>query len=295
MSSALRTLALVLALVPLWAGAAEAIGVITIADGDGFIVRKTQKFELKPGARLFAQDLVHSGPASTLVRAELAKGGIYDFGPRSLGIIRPGLVDGSGKAASVYLLSGWLKLGGVAGSDAASAALLAERLDLAGTDGRAVVSVQPDGFQAFAESGTLSAMDRRLGKSAGLTTVAAGALYAAAPADKATLSARAPASFIQSVPKGFRESIPALQDKFRSAEGPTQRPLGELSYAEAEPWLGGEPAVRNLMLNLWRGQLSADLRQGLMAHIARHPEWRATLFPEKDPSRKPAPAGPAHN
>jgi hypothetical protein len=295
MSVTRKILRYALACIPLWCGAAEPIGVVTIADGDALVFRKTQKIQLKVGSKLWAQDILQSDPKSTLVRAELNKGGIFDFGPGTVGMLHPSFNGNSGRVASVYLLKGWLKVSAAPSLGAASSTVLGERLEVSEAPGSAVMSAQADGFVVFAETGALSVLDRRLGKSALPTSVGAGAVFVADPGGKPALSAKVPGGFIQSVPKGFRETIPALLPKFKSTAGPADKIVGELSYADAGPWLAAEPAVRKQLVTLWSGQLPADLRQGLERHIAAHPEWRATLFPVNDPVRKaPAPGlGPS--
>jgi hypothetical protein len=270
-----------IALLPVWCGAAEPIGVVTIADGDAVVFRKAQKFEVKVGSKLWAQDILQTNLKTRLVRAELSKGGIFDLGPGTSGIVHPGMGSSSGKNPSFYLLKGWLKVSAAPRQVNAGAAVIAERFELTEVSGSAVVAAQTDSFQIFAESGALSVWDRKQGKSAVATTLAAGALYAQAPGDKAAISARVPGSFTQGVPKGLRESLPPQLDKFKSGTGPTEKSLGDLTYADALPWLSTEPALRKLLVTLWSDPLPDDLHQGLESHIAAHPEWRATLFPEK--------------
>lgn len=290
MSLAFKIFLLALSLLPLHSGATEPIGLLTIADGEGYLIRKTQKLPLKVGTKVFAQDLLQTDPKSTLVRVELNRGGIFDFGPSSLGILQPGLGSTPGKAASVYLLKGWLKVSAATKLAPAASVALAERLEVLEDAGSAVLWVAADGVSLFAESGALSLAERRGGKAASPTALGAGALYSAAQGDKGVSNSRVPASFTQSVPKGFQESIPALQAKVMARPEPVSKPLGELGYTEALPWLSAEPMVRNLLLALWKNQLPSDLRQGLLAHIGAHPEWRSTLLPDKNAVHKsPAP------
>lgn len=294
MSLTIKIILMASALVPLWCGAADALGVVTIVDGDGVLIRKTQKIQLKAGTRLFAQDLLQTDAKGTLVRVELNKGGVFDFGPGSLGIVRPGLTSGSGQAASLYFVKGWLKVSAAPGVGSASSAVLSEQLEVPQVPGSAVLSSQAGTFQVFAENAALSVSERRLGKSGAPTAVPAGAYFAGVQGEKALISPRVPGSFIQSVPKGFQESIPSLKATFMARPEPIAKSLGELSYADAEPWLAAEPMVRGLLLALWKNQLPSDLRQGLSDHIGSHPEWRSTLFPEKDIPRKPPVPGLAN-
>jgi hypothetical protein len=155
-----------------------------------------------------------------------------------------------------------------------------------GVQGSAVLSIQPDAFQAFAETGALTVVGKRLGISAPPVTLNSGNVYAWRAGDKAAVSARATAAFVQSVPKAFQDSIPALLATFNSRPEPAAKAIGELNYLDASPWLAAEPAVRELLVNVWKDPLPADLRRGLAANIASHAEWSRVLFPEKALYRK---------
>ena len=274
---------LLVSLLPWWCSAAEPVGVVTIADGDSYVVRKTQKLQLKPGFRVYAQDLLQTGPQSLATRIELTTGSIFDVGPASMGIVRPGLQGRTAnKGASLYLLRGWFKVSAAPARAAGPSAVLTEPLEIGDVTGSAVLSVQADAVQVFAETGALSIMDKQLGKSAGPMALKAGGLYEARAGKKASISPRVPGAFIQSVPKSFQDSIPALAANFTSRPEPAAKSLGELSYQEAIPWLHAEPLIRNLLVTLWKNSLSNDLRQGLITHIDLHSEWRSVLFPDKD-------------
>jgi hypothetical protein len=79
--------------------------------------------------------------------------------------------------------------------------------------------------------------------------------------------------------------------RFGSLPEPAAKVIGELNYLDAGPWLAAEPAVRDLLVTLWKGSLPTDLRRGLAANIETHPEWNSVLFPEKTRLQSnPAPA-----
>lgn len=278
---------LLMSLLPWCCGAAEPVGVVTIADGDSYVVRKTQKLQLKPGFRVYAQDLLQTGPQSVATRIELTTGGIFDVGPACLGIIRPGLQGGTAnKGASLYLIMGWFKVSAAPTRVAGSSVVLTEALEIVDVPGSAVLSVQADAVQVFAETGALSIIDKQLGKSAGPMALNVGGFYEARAGKKASISGRVPGAFIQSVPKSFQDSIPALAANFTSRPEPATKSLGELSYQDAKPWLHAEPRIRNLLVTLWKNSLPNELRQGLITHIDAHSEWRGVLFLDKDSLHK---------
>jgi hypothetical protein len=273
---------IVLSLVPLWGSAAESVGLVTIVDGDGFVLRNTQKIQPKPGFKLLARDMLVTGPQSTLLRLELNKGGVFDLGPSSLSIVHPGLQSANGNSASLYLLKGWLKVSAATNLGDKASAVLSERMEVLDVPGSTVIAVQTKGCQVFAETGTVSVANRHHGKSASPAVVPAGAIYTNNQGEKIEIQSRVHSAFIQSVPKGLQETIPALANNLRGRAMPVVKALGDLSYQDANPWLAAEPIVRNLMVTLWTGQLPDDLRKGLVANIGFHPEWRSVLFPAKE-------------
>ena len=58
------------------------------------------------------------------------------------------------------------------------------------------------------------------------------------------------------------------------------RRLGDMSYADAQPWIDAEPALRQVFAERWR-RLAAEpkFRSGLVAGLKSHPEWTPILYP----------------
>ncbi|HEY4038819.1 MAG TPA: hypothetical protein VGM15_08355, partial [Burkholderiaceae bacterium] len=65
--------------------------------------------------------------------------------------------------------------------------------------------------------------------------------------------------------------------------------LGDFSYAEVEPWINAELAVRRQFLRTWRPMANDPaFRNELVAKMSLHPEWDPVLFPEKYAPKPPA-------
>ena len=260
----------------------EPIALVTVVEGDVTLLRQTTKLAVKPGMRLLALDMLETGPKTNIVRIEFSSGAIADLGPQTQVMLAPKLASGAKRRqATLYALSGWVKLSGTPGKDPAAHQLLAESLDVSGLSGAAVVSIQAKGSQVFAESGTVNVSERRAGQAAPLLALKSGTLYARTGTEKASVSAHPPSAFMQSVPKAFLDPIPARSELFKARAEPPAKVLGDLSYTEATPWLGAELPLRTLLVSHWKAKLSPDLRAGLASHIKSHPEWDRVLFPEK--------------
>jgi hypothetical protein len=274
--------------------AEEPIALATVVEGDATLLRQTTKLAVRPGMRLMALDMLETGPKANILRIEFTSGAIADLGPATQVMLAPKLASGAKRRqATLYALSGWVKLSGNPSKDATAHQLLAESLDLSGLTGAAVVSIQAKASHVFAESGTVNVTDRRAGQPAPAAALKPGTLFARVGNDKASVSARPPSAFMQSVPKAFLDPIPARTDVFKGRAEPPAKPLGDLTYAEATPWLGAEPPLRSVLVALWKGQLNPDLRAGLASHIKSHPEWDHVLFPEKHLPASPASAASA--
>lgn len=271
--------------------AEQPIGLATVVEGDVTLLRQTTKLAVKPGMRLMALDMLETGPKANILRIEFNSGAVADLGPATQVMLAPKLAGGAKRRqAALYALSGWVKLSGSPGKDAAANPLIAESLDLSGLTGSAVVSVQAKASQVFAESGTVTVTERRAGQSAPAVALKSGTLFARVGNDKASVAQHPPSAFMQSVPKAFLDPIPARTELFKGKAEPPVKSLGELTYVEATPWLSAELPLRNALVALWKGQLNPDLRAGLASHIKSHPEWDRVLFPEKYLPANPASA-----
>ncbi|HEX4511228.1 MAG TPA: hypothetical protein VH328_14155, partial [Burkholderiaceae bacterium] len=148
-----------------------------------------------------------------------------------------------------------------------------------------ILSVQPDAAQAFAETGPSRVQPRAPGapaqalKSGDLLTLPAGGA-------RPVLGKGASPAFVQAMPRVFMDSLPSRLAVF-SADVPPRR-LGEMSYADAQPWIDAEPSLRRVFAERWRRLAGVpQFRSGLVDGLKAHPEWTPILYP---PPRVPSAA-----
>ena len=255
--------------------AAAPLGVATIVQGDVTLMRDAGKFALSEGVRLQAEDIIEFGPQARLVSIEFSDGAMLYLGAGSRVLLAPHLAGDRSKARA-YLLAGWAKLVAPTGVDAMLASPLA---DLGGHDARVVLGlVSADRAQVFAEHG-----EWQLHSAAGNTALKQGDFATVGTRGKPETAARPTPDFFQALPRPFMDTLPARAKLFE-AVNPTPKPLAPITYADAQPWIDAETALRRGELARWR-PLSRDpgFRDGLIADLKTHPEWEPVLFP-------PAPA-----
>ncbi len=267
------------------AAAAPRAPLVTMLDGDATLLRDGARFALAEGVRLQAGDLLATGAQTRLLRVEFPGGQGVALGPASRAMLTPTLGDDR-MHAGVYLLSGWAKLAVPPG---VSGAIRSPLADTDTTGATLILAVRADGAQAFAETGPSRVQPRAPDapaqslKSGEMLTLAAGS---ARPA----LSQGASPAFVQAMPRAFMDSLPSRLAAFTNDVAP--RRLGDMGYADAQPWIDAEPALRRVFAERWR-RLAADpqFRSGLVAGLPAHPEWATILNP---PPGRAAKAASAH-
>jgi hypothetical protein len=112
-------------------------------------------------------------------------------------------------------------------------------------------------------------------------TLKAGEFYSRRGDAKANVAAKPSAVFVQKLPKAFLDSLAARLQKY-APPGPEPKPLGNIAYADAQPWIDAEQALRTGFMLRWRSLARQPaFRQGLLDNLAAHPEWEPVLHPEK--------------
>jgi len=107
-----------------------------------------------------------------------------------------------------------------------------------------------------------------------------------AAAKQPVLARGASPAFVQAMPRAFMDSLPA-----RLAAFPTDVPphrLGDMSYADAQPWIDAEAPLRRLFAARWhRLAANPQFRSGLVEGLKSHPEWTSILYPPPPPPPHP--------
>lgn len=275
-------------------GAAQAQAIVTILDGSAVLLRGTARLPLAEGLRLAPQDIVETPADTRLVRIEFPDGQAMSLGPATRLWIEPKLAGEPGRRARSYLLRGWVKLNAPpAGTAAPGTALSSPAVDLIGTAGGVVASVQDATLQVFAETGDLSLQERQAGTLLGsVQRLRSGEFLSRSAGGTSSVSARPPAAFITQVPRSFLDTLPARAALFKGREVPAPPAVGEPTYAELQDWLAAEPALRRPAMARWRPLARNPVfRNALVARMPAHPEWDRVLFPEKYAPKPAAPGG----
>lgn len=257
--------------------AASRAPLVTMLDGDATLLRDGARFALAEGVRLQAGDLLATGPNTRLLRVEYPGGPGFAFGADSRAMLLPNLGD-DGMHAGIYLLDGWVKLAAPSGVPGAIRSAVADA-DTAG--GTLILSVSAGGAEAFAESGPSHVQPRA--PDAPAQSLKSGEMLTLATAARPVLARGASQAFVQAMPRPFMDSLPARAQAFTADVAP--RRLGEMRYADAQPWIDAEAPLRQVFATRWR-RLAAEpeFRAGLVAGLKSHPEWTPVLNP---PGRAP--------
>lgn len=273
---------------PLWAMAATPWATATIVEGEVHLVREAVNHTLTEGTRLTREDILHTGPASRLVRVEFADGVIFDLGPETRLLLAPPARARGKTMARAYLLGGLVKVGLPAGTAAEDPLVVSPLFELASVSRGVVLKVAPNEAALFAESGEASLAERRDGQAQARMTVKNGQFYQRLGDGRAQVSGRPAPAFIQALPRAFLDTLPSRLGRWSARESAPRR-IGTLAYDDARPWLDAEPALRAAFVSRWKG-LAKDpaFRAGLLADMSAHPEWDRVLFPEKYRPKPPA-------
>jgi len=276
-------LAALLATCALAAGAASRMPLVTMLDGDATLLRDGVRFALAEGVRLQAGDLLATGHQTHLLRVEFPGGPGIALGPDSRAMVTPNL-GGDSTHAGVYLLAGWAKLAAPAGAPGAIRSPVADTDTAAGT---LILDVQGATAQAFAETGPSRVQPRA--PDAPAQALKSGEMLDVPAAGKPVLARGASQAFVQAMPRAFMDSLPSRLAAFPADVAP--RRLGDMTYADAQPWIDAEAPLRRVFAERWR-RLAADpqFRSGLVDGLKSHPEWTPILYP----SGRVPPAVAAH-
>jgi hypothetical protein len=266
-----------------WPGlvfAAGELATATIVDGTATVMRASGKFVLAEGGRLVPEDIVETGSARH-VRVEFADGLLLDLGPATSVQLRPRLTgEAARRTARVYLLRGWVKLS-AAPAGASGPLLTSAGLDVAGARRGVVIGLEGEELAVFAESGDAALAERRPGAKPAPVTLKEGGFYSRSGSAAGEVATSPRAGFIPRVPKAFLDTLPARAALFRDKAVASAAP-GALVYADVQPWIDAEPALRGGFVTRWRALAQqAEFRKALVQGLAAHPEWDRVLFPER--------------
>lgn len=264
---------------------AEPLAVVGILQGAAVLVRQSSRFALVEGAALNEGDIVET-PAGGFAQLEFDDGVIVGVGDGSRLILKPRLTGPKGVGSPrLYLLEGWLKVRMPAKPDAAFE-VLTPPFEVATKSGAVVTRVQPKDYAVFVESGAAQFVARDGGRTS--FALKGGDFVAPAPGgDKPGVAARLPATFVEQLPRLFRDPLPA-RAALVAKRAVTLQTQGSVAYADVSAWLHAEPAVRLALSRQWRGRASdRAFRAEVAANLQAHMEWERVIYPERFLPKKP--------
>ena len=289
----LRSLMLFAAMAaPLAAAAADALGGITILEGEALVYRGAGRVFGAEGLALVPGDIVQTA-AATFVQLEFADRSVAQLGPATRAMLNPPAERGKPERA-LYLLQGWAKVkqparepGKPMGLD-----LRTPWAEIPATAAAVVLHVAPAAVTLFVESGEVRVNERGPAAAPAPVPLKEGQLYQRKAGARSELPAGAMSTLLQDMPRPFRDSLPLRAERWRE-QSVAARPAPEFGYADVEPWLKAEPVLRRPLVQRWKAKArESEFRAALTANLAAHPEWDPVLFPEKYlPRRPPAVAG----
>jgi hypothetical protein len=261
---------------------------LTIVEGDATVVDGVRRFTAVEGQALGEGSLVETGPQLRVLRIEWPDGSVVDLGPDTRAMLSPpGAAKGERRPA-LYLLQGWAKQSSL--GTAASAGQLSAVLRVAPFKGTAVSQVAADRHWLFIEAGE-AALTERDARPPTRLTLKAGEVFTREGRGPGTTAPRPTPEQLRAVPRGFRDPLPLRAAQF-AGKTPKLRPLPAPTYAELQPWLTAEKAVRaDFPRRFAPLARDAAFRRGLVDHLAAHPEWQPVLYPDP-PKPASAPAAP---
>jgi hypothetical protein len=274
---------------PCLASAADALGTITILEGQALIYRGSGRVSAAEGVRLVAGDIIETA-ASTFAQVELADRSVIQFGPATR-LMLDAAAARQKPEHSMYLLDGWLKMLSAKRDSAAGPGfdLRAPTFEVPAGVGVAVLQASAAELKLFVESGELRLAERQKTGTPVVVNLRAGDFYQRKPPARSNVASGVPPAFATAIPRSFRDTLPTRIDKFaQRAVVPRDAPA--FSYADVEDWLKAEPAVRRPLMQRWRAKAhDAPFRAALIANLSSHPEWDPILFPEKYRPKEPLP------
>lgn len=280
--SMLRSWVLLLtALLPALAGATD-LAVASLVEGSPRVLRGATWYKLVPWARLEEGDILSVGESGQVL-AEFAGGtGLSFVGVGSL-YFDPKAAKGATASGPLVISmpGGWLKL--VAKAPGVRVHLAAAVVTVA--DGILVMHAQGPMLELFVESGTarLAALLPN-GHAEPAREAKHGEHWSNIEAGRFVISARAPKTFVETIPRRFLDPLPSPVATTKPK--PTLIADGEVTYAEAEPWLDSRD--RTTFEKRFAVRLrDPGFRNAAEPQLTRYRSWDRTLHPEKY-SPKPA-------
>jgi len=272
MKSSLALLALPFALLGAAFGAVAETGAITLVEGNARLLRGATWYKVAQGARVEEADIVEV-PDRAQLQIEFTAGSIADL----VGAGRAYLTPGAAKNAPIVFAmpEGWLKFV----AKPPGLRLRTAFVDVIVADGILVAHVSGPAVDLFVESGAGRLVELTpTGAEGKARDIRAGEYWSRSATGAVATASRAPKAFVEAMPRHFVDPLPTLAAKVKSK--PALVVDHEVTYAEAEPWLGSRD--RAVFERRFASRLrDPAFRNAALPNLARYPAWDRLLNPEK--------------
>ncbi len=259
--------------------------VISVLEGEAVVVDGLRRTAAVAGQRLDSGAIVETTAKTVILRIEGGDQSTYDLGPETRAMLAPpGFPARNERPPQIYLMQGWLK--GTSRGPREAAGIVTPALEVLPFKGSVVLNQVKREHVAFVESGRIDLVERRVGS--GSVAVNTGEFYGAEGARRGSVAARPAPSWLQTVPRAFRDPIPLRAAAFRDKRveagvlpGPT--------YAHLADWLMSEMTLRMQMPGRF-APLARDaaFRAEVASHLPAHPEWGPIINPPEVRPRRTA-------
>lgn len=269
-------------------------GVITLAEGNLRLLRGPAVLVAAEGVRIEPGDMLESDNRGLTV-VEFGDGLRIGLGPDS----RIYLPEGNARAKNaepgqpIIVLAGWIKLEPGKPGPADGYRLLTPALGAATGEAKLLLHAGDQRASLFVESGSARLLEPDpSGKTAVGALLGAGQFASRVAAQRPAVQSRPEASFLATMPRTFRDALPARPDRLKADPKPPKADH-DARYDEVKGWLQLPPSWRGEMPRRYAVRLrDPAFRKALAANLAQHPEWQPILYPPhpriagRDPPRR---------
>jgi hypothetical protein len=276
-----RSIVFLVALLPAAQACAQAIGVVTVMQGEMRVIRGDDSIQAPAGMSVEQGDILSVADDAFAV-LEFDDGAVLGLAKGARLFV---YLHDSGKGAKagvqLYLMRGWAK----AQLQDRPYAVATDGLVVAATGASFVVRGDEARNDVFVEAGQVEVQQIVRGRPAARVSGARGQFVVQQSGKVPAMVGRPDAEFLAGLPRPFRDPLPRLAQRFA---GKTVKPgkLRPVEYAEIADWMRlGSPWSRG-MTRRFRGRLrDAEFRRAVRPDVGRYRDWDRVLNPEK--YRKP--------
>jgi hypothetical protein len=261
--------------------ATQGIGWVTLLEGSLQVIRGTTFYQGVEGMNVKPGDILETSEGA-FAQLEFASGAVVALGPSTRLYVVPQAAGGGREhtvAIDMVMLNGWLKHEAAAGKG--SYRYRTPQLAVTTSAGTVVVQSNPNTCDIFVESGSASIAEVNQSGGPGPAVPAkVGQFFSRLKGAGITNLERPSTSFLDSMPKQFRDTLPPRQGHFseKPAEPKAEHPV---SYAEIEHWLTAPSAWRRGLAERFAPRLSdPNFRKQIELHEHELPDWGPILHPK---------------